>query len=530
MKKNLHFCMVIFAMLFINELIAQDITVKGSVTDDEGLPLPGVNVIEKGTSNGTTTNFDGNYTISVSSSAILSFSYIGFTTKELSVNGQNTLDVVLNEDAQQLNEVVVTALGIKKEQKALGYSLTELGSEEISTIKTPNAINSLQGKIAGVNITQNATGAAGSSRVVIRGASSLSGSNQPLYVVDGIPIGNDNNGSAGLFGGTDGGDGISSINPDNIESVSVLKGGAASALYGSRAAGGVILITTKSGNKQRGFGVDISSFATFEEVNTDIYNYQNQYGQGIFGRKPSTIDEARDNIYSSWGARLDGSDALQWDGNERSYSDVGDNLESFYRTGTTFINTVSISDASDNMSYRFSASDQSNDDIMPNAGFNRKTFSLNSSAILADKLTSTVSARYTVEKVNNRPRVSDAPGNANFTIANLPPNIDERFMQPGANEDLTERTISSNVFTQNPYFAAFNFRNEDVKTRLIASTSLQYDINDWLYLSGRLGVDHYTIKRVSVTPFGTAYKPLGDITESEIRYNQVDAQLNSWYG
>ncbi|HMB61767.1 MAG TPA: SusC/RagA family TonB-linked outer membrane protein [Eudoraea sp.] len=525
MNKKLHYYLMIVSFLCFQFTMAQNRTVTGTVSDNTGSPLPGVNVVEKGTSNGTSTDFDGNYSINVADGATLVFSSLGYATREVAVGTQTTVNVSLAEDASQLDEVVVTALGIRKETKALGYSLTEVGGEELSTIKTPNAINSLQGKIAGVNITQNSTGAAGSSRVIIRGSSSLSGNNQPLYVVDGIPIGNENNGSASLWGGSDGGDGISSINPDDIESLSVLKGGAASALYGSRAAGGVIIVTTKSGQGRDGFGVELSSSVTFDKVDTSLQDFQTEYGQGIRGRKPVNLVEARDNGLSSWGARLDGTPVVQWDGVERPYSYVGSNLDHFYRTGTTFINTVALTNSTGNSNYRLSASDLSNEDVMPNAGLNRKTFSLNASTVLAEKLTTSVNAKYIIEKVNNRPRLSDAPGNGNFTVANLSPNVDVRFMEPGANEDGTERTYSTNTFSQNPYFAAYNFRNEDVKNRIIASTSLRYDILDWLYLSGRIGIDHSTIRRVAVEPFGTAYKPLGGINEEERRYNQVDADL-----
>jgi TonB-linked SusC/RagA family outer membrane protein len=524
MNKKINYFLTFLALLFLQGVMAQSNTVTGTVSDNSGSPLPGVNVVEKGTSNGTSTDFDGNYSITVSSDATLVFSSLGYATKEMVASNSN-LNVSLNEDASQLDEVVITALGIRKETKALGYSLTQVGGEELSTIKTPNAINSLQGKIAGVNISQNATGASGSSRVIIRGSSSLSGNNQPLYVVDGIPIGNENNGSAGLWGGSDGGDGISSINPDDIESISVLKGGAASALYGSRASGGVIIVTTKTGKGQNGFGVEVSSSITFDKVDSSLQDFQTEYGQGIRGRSPVNVTEAIDNAFSSWGSRLDGSSVVQWDGVERPYSYVGSNLDHFYSTGTTYINTVALTNGGENGSYRFSVSDLENSDVTPNSGLNRKTFSLNASQILAKKLTSTVNVKYIVEKVNNRPRLSDAPGNANYTAGLLSPNVDVRFMDPGANEDDTERRISSGSFTQNPYFSAFNFRNEDVKNRIIASTSLRYDILDWLHLTGRMGIDNQTIRRTSVTPFGTAYQPNGSISEQERRYNQVDADL-----
>ena len=516
----------VFCLLGFQSIQAQT-TVTGTVTDGNSkIPLAGANIIVKGTSNGVSTDFDGNYSIEVSDqSATLVISYIGYVTQEIVVNNQKVIDVSLVEDASQLNEIVVTALGIKRETKALGYSLTEVKGEELSTIKQPNAINSLQGKVAGVNITQNATGAAGSSRVIIRGASTMTGNNQPLYVVDGIPMGNENNGSAGLWGGNDGGDGISSLTSDDIESVSVLKGGAASALYGSRASNGVIIITTKSGKNQKGFGIEYSSQVTFDQVDTSLQDFQTEYGQGTLARKPVNQAEAFDLGLSSWGARLDGSSVVQWDGVSRPYSYVGSNADHFYRTGTTFTNTVALSSNSEKLNYRFSASDMTNEDIVPNAGLNRKSFSLNAGGVLADKLTTQVNVKYTVEDVKNRPRLSDAPGNANYSVALFPANVDVRFMKPGTNEDGTERQYSSNIYSQNPYFAAYNFRNEDVRNRIIASTSLNYDILDWLYIRGRVGVDHYTRKSTSVEPWGTAYKPLGGMNEQERRYTQIDADI-----
>lgn len=525
MNKKFNYFLTFLALLLLQGVMAQSRTVSGTVSDNSGSPLPGVNVVEKGTSNGTSTDFDGNYVISVSDGATLVFSSLGYATKEIAVNGQNSVNASLSEDASQLDEVVVTALGIRKETKALGYSITEVGGEEIATIKTPNAINSLQGKIAGVNITQNATGAGGSSRVIIRGNSTLTGNNQPLYVVDGIPIGNDNNGAASLWGGSDGGDGISSINPDEIESISVLKGGSATALYGSRGGNGVILITTKNGSETEGFGVEFTSTVQFDRVDTSIQDFQTEYGQGLRNTKPANQEAALEAGLSSWGPRLDGTNVVQWDGVERPYSYVGSNLDHYYRTGTTFINTIALSNGSEKGSYRFSVSDFDNEDIVPNAGLNRKTFGLNASAILAEKLTSTVSAKYILEKVQNRPRLSDAPGNANYTVGLLSPNVDVRFMNPGVNEDLSERQYSNNIFSQNPYFAAFNFRNADERNRIIASTSLRYDFTDWLYITGRIGVDHYTRKSTNVTPFGTAFQPLGSMTETERRYTQLDSDL-----
>lgn len=503
---------------------AQTTAVSGKITDaSDGSILPGVNVLIKGTTTGVSSDFDGNFSLEVSDpNAILQFSFVGYTSKEVALEGRTSVNVTLEASAESLDEVVVTALGIRKSTKALGYSLTELDGDAISEIPQTNAVNALQGKVAGVNVTQNATGAAGSSRVIIRGNSSLTGNNQPLYVVDGIPISNENNGAAGMWGGNDGGDGVSSLNPQDIASVSVLKGGAASALYGSRASNGVIIVTTKEGKGQEGFGVEFNSSVTFDKVDTTIQDFQSKYGQGLRGAAPTSTEEALEMGLSSWGSQLDGSSVVQWDGVSRPYSSVGSNVDNFYETGTTFINTIALTSSNETLNYRFSVSDLSNEDIMPNAGLNRKTFSLNAGATLAKKLTSTVNAKYIIENVKNRPRLSDAPGNGNFTVANLSPNVDVRFMNPGETEEGKERVYSNNIYSQNPYWAAYNFRNEDVKNRLIASTTLRYDFNDWLYALGRVGIDHYTIRRTSVEPWGTAYIPRGAMTDSEIRYSQVD--------
>jgi TonB-linked SusC/RagA family outer membrane protein len=502
-------------------------TVNGKITDAlDGSPLPGVSVTIKGTVIGVSSDFDGMYSLEVNNdNVILQFSYMGYISQEISLKGETILNVTLKQSAEFLNEVVITALGIQKKTKSLGYSITEVDGDAMSSVKETNAINALQGKVAGVNITGNATGAGGSSRVIIRGNTSLTGDNQPLYIIDGIPMGNDNNGSSGRYGGNDGGDGISSINSDDVKSVSVLKGGAAAALYGSRAANGVIIITTKSGESQKGLGVEISSQTTFDEVNTSLQNFQREYGQGNLGLKPSSEGMAFDNPNSSWGARLDGSSVVNWDGVSRPYSYVGNNLNKFYNVGTTFINTVALSSGNETMNFRFSASDLTNKDIVPNSGINRNSYSLNLGAKLSDKLSFNTNIKYVRENANNRPRLSDSPGNANYSVAVLPANVDVTTMNPGANEDGTERGTSNNIYATNPYWASNNFKNEDQRNRIIAAVSLRYDILDWLFVTGRTGIDDYTRKATSIEPYGTAYKPLGGMNEEERRYKQTDSDV-----
>ena len=524
-KKYLFFIMLCCICAFTGAY-AQSVVVEGTVTDASNMPLPGATVIEKGTQNGTSTDFDGNYSIEVPQGAVLVFSMVGSASKEITVNGQTQINVVLEESAEALNEVVVTALGIKREEKALGYSLSQVDGEEFSKVKVVNPINSLQGKVAGVNVTGSATGASGTSNIVIRGGSSLSGSNQPLYVVDGIPIDNSNLGSATNYGGVDFGDGISSINPDDIATMSVLKGGAAAALYGSRASNGVILITTKSGKGQQGLGVELSSSVQFDNLNSGIYEFQKEYGQGNLGAKPATTAEALSAGLSSWGGRLDGSLVPQFDGVERPYSYSGDNVDKFYRTGSNFINTVAISKAGDGYNVRFSATNLDNEDIIPNAGLNRKSFSLNAGVQLADKLTLDVSGKYVIENVKNRPRLSDSPGNTNFSVVLTPPNVNVLDYKPGINAEGTEYRISTaSTYHQNPYWSAYYFNNESLKNRFIGSATLRYNVTDWMYLLGRAGIDQYVARQTSVEPFGTAYKPLGGMTEVAYNVSTVDADF-----
>lgn len=244
--KNITYLLLCCLLFICSSLHAQQTDIKGIVSDSSGEPLPGVSISIKGTTFGTITNMDGQFTIRAKKGNTLIFSFIGYQTVEQKAT-DTPMKVTLQESSVQVDEVVVTALGIKKEKKALAYSVTEVKSEELNRVKVSNIANSLVGKVAGVNVVKPASGVMGSSRITIRGNGSLNGSNQPLYVIDGVPMNNGNYGQAGEWGGFDAGDGISSINSEDIESMSVLKGGTAAALYGSRAANGAIVITTKKG-------------------------------------------------------------------------------------------------------------------------------------------------------------------------------------------------------------------------------------------------------------------------------------------
>ncbi|ETN95259.1 hypothetical protein P278_09810 [Zhouia amylolytica AD3] len=521
----------------------QQLRVRGTIKDAGGVPLIGASVLEKGTSNGTQSDFDGNFTIDVSGNdAVLVVSYVGFATQELPVAGQSTFNITLKESAAALDEVVVTALGIERSKKSLAYSVTEVGGEEFTEARETNVANALAGKVAGVSVNKTVSGPGGTARVMIRGNTSLTGNNQPLYVVDGIPIDNSNQGSAGMWGGSDGGDGIGNINPDDIESMTVLKGNTAAALYGSRASNGVILITTKSGKLNQGLRVEINSNYVFEEA-INLLDPQKEYGHGFNGEKPTTQSIAWDAGESSWGARLDGSDVIQFDGVSRPYSYSGNNFDKFYRTGSTFTNTVSLSGGTADIGYRFGVSNMENESIMPNSGMKRQNFSVNLHGKgLNDKLKFKSSAQYILQDVKNQPGLADSPNNANYSVWQLPvtTNIYDLKGDPnrlGAHpEDATdlygtqgqkgyELLPSSSIWFQNPYWAAHQQQRGYSKDRVLGSASVQYDINEWVYIKGRAGIDQWDRLSGGIGPTGTGYAPNGSISESQRKHKETNFDI-----
>lgn len=501
---------------------AQPFEVEGTVySATEGIPLPGVNIVETNTQNGTTTNVDGEFTIRVAGpDASLTVSFVGYQTQVVPIEGRSSITVELQPSLEFLEEVVVTAFGIEREQRALGYSVGTVQGERLAELRETNLANALSGKVAGVVVSNPATGPAGSSRVVIRGNAALEGNNQPLYVVDGVPIDNSNLGSAGMWGGTDAGDGIQSISPDDIESMTVLKGPAAAALYGTRAQNGVIVITTKRGGTRPGggVGVEFNSNTTFETPLVDYTDYQTTYGQGVLGRAPQSQAEALNFGTSSWGARLDGRDVVQFDGVARPYSLVSDRLSAFYETGLTSTNTIALTGGFNETTFRFSGSYLTNDGIVPNSGMDRYNLSLRGSSQFG-RLSADVRANYVREDVTNRPRLSDAPGNANYSISILPPNINPEVLAPGnlPDDELAEMPYTESIFLTNPFWAAERFVNDDQRDRLMGYVLLRYDLTDWLNIQGRTGQDWYTTRGTSITPFGTRYAPLGSISEFENR-------------
>jgi TonB-linked SusC/RagA family outer membrane protein len=506
-------------------------TINGKVVDEKGNTLPGVSILIKGTKLGTTTNNDGAFTIAANKGDILVLSYMGFKVQEVTVGTTQSLTIVLVEDSKGLNEVVVTALGVKKEKKALGYSVAEVKGDELTQAREVNVANSLEGKVAGVNVTGLASGPGGSSRVVIRGSGSLSGNNQPLYVINGMPM--DNTPSTTVTSNNTGfnvdkGDGIGGINPDDIETITVLKGGTASALYGSRASNGVILITTKKGTAQKGIGVEYNSTYTVETPAL-IPDWQYQYGEGFFGTKVTTQADAINFGRLSFGAKIDGSPVIQFDGVMRPYSAQKNNIKNFYNTGKTFSNTVAFKGGTDALNFRFSASDQNNKGIIPNNSLDKKIFNLSVNAALGKKITIEAVGQYNVENNYNRSSLGDALGNPNWATYMLANTVDVRSLSPGYDAKGNEVLWNSSGFATNPYFTVNRFQEKDTKNRFIGYGSVKYSILDNLFVKARVSQDYTGFNFTGITPTGTAFYPDGQFATTNSTTTETNSELTVNY-
>jgi len=513
--------------LIVENLSPATDPIKGKITTADGVALSGVSILVKGTTKGTSTNANGEFTLDVNQGETLVISYVGYQRHEVVVNSFQPLSILLTVDPGQITEsVVVTALGIKKETRRLGYSVSKVNGEEFTQAREINVGNALTGRIAGVNSAGPLTGPGGSSRVLIRGINSLTGDNQPLYVINGVPMNNSNLGNAGMWGGADLGEGLSSINPDDIEDITVLKGGAAAALYGQIAKNGVILITTKSGRGKKGTSVELNSNVQIDKIN-NFLDFQNVYGQGTRGAKPIDVTSAMNTGMSAWGAKLDGSQVPIFNGQPKPYSDQGDNLNRFYETGTTYTNTLAVTGGNDMGNYRLSLGDLRSNSVYPNSKYIRNTANLEINYKLSTKWSGQASIIYAKETGKNRTNLSDAPGNGNYGIALLPPNVNADYLAPGY-DPVTgyETQFSADAFTTNPYFAAAKFQNNTSKNRAFGVASLRYSPLDWLYIQARLGNDFFSFNATQITPTGTAYRPAGSLdNEIDRFYNQLNTDV-----
>ena len=493
-----------WVLLALSTALAADIEVTGRVTDEKGADVVGASVTIKGTTRGTTTDASGKYRVSVTDgNSILVFSYIGYNRKEVTVGNKSVIDVSLEPGNAVLDEVVVTALGVTKDTRKIGYAVTTVNSDVLTKARETNIGNSLAGRVAGLNVKGTSGGPGGTSKILLRGVPSINSPGSPLIIINGVPMDNTQRGSAGEWGGADGGDGLGNINPDDVETMTVLKGQSASALYGARASNGVILITTKKG-KRGDYAIDYNANLVAEQA-LNYTDFQYEYGQGIGGKKPATAANAQQTARFSWGEKLDGTQVIQADGKQYPYSAQRDNIKNFYRIGSTFTNTVSVTKGGDNGSFRLSASNLDNKSIVPNSGLARKTFTLTIDQNITPKLSVSVLANYIDEQVKNKPQLSDGPNNANNGQF-LSTNIDERILSPGYNP-VTGREIifSDDEYVTNPYFVVNQFVNNVGRKRLISMVSTRYQFKDWIYAQARLGYDNSADRIFNVTPYGTAF-------------------------
>ena len=442
------------------------IVATGTVTDAQGEPLIGVSILVKGTATGAITDMDGNFKIQAAKGDVLEISYIGYASQSITLANAQPLKVTMGEDTQTLDEVVVTALGIKREQKALSYNVQQVKGEALTAVKDANFINSLAGKVAGVQISSGATGAGGATRVVMRGMKSLTKNNNALYVIDGVPMFNTgSSGGDGQYGSMGGSDAVADLNPDDIESISMMTGPSAAALYGSAAANGVVLVNTKKGKKEK-ISLTVSNSTTFSKAYI-MPEMQNRYGtsSGLF----------------SWGDLTD-----------KRYDP-----KDFFNTGSNIINSITLSTGSDKNQTYFSASTTNSDGILPNNSYNRYNFTArNTTNFLNDKLTLDIGAQYIIQ--NNTNMVSQGqyynplpalylfPRGDNFDEIRLYERYDTNYGFMKQYWPYGDGGLS----LQNPYWTQNRIRRTSDKKRYMLNASLKWKVTDWLNITGRVNLDN----------------------------------------
>ncbi|MFC4095008.1 SusC/RagA family TonB-linked outer membrane protein [Euzebyella saccharophila] len=524
--------LTLFLALFVQITFAQDKTITGTVADADGLPLPGVNIVVQGTTVGTQTDFDGNYAINASQGQTLSFSYLGYKTETRAVGASNTINLQMTEDAESLEEVVVTAMGITKAEKAIGYAVQEVSGESIEETKEVNIVNSLQGKVSGVQIQGSSSALGGSSRITIRGSNSFLGNNQPLFVVDGVPISNQSFSSQDQergFGDNayDYGNTASDLDPSSIETMSVLKGAAATAIYGSRGANGVILITTKNGSSNKGLGVSFESSVTMDEVRNLIPHQQTYGGGSIYDTASGFNEFTQDGVSylapnygkdGSWGPKYNSNVLVRhwdsWDPGASNYKETRpwvappNSYESFFNTGLTMMNSIALSGSDDKGSFRLSYTNLDQTGTTPGGSLQRNTVSLNSTYNLTEKLTAGVSMSYIRTDAQNRNITGYNNGNplqgfyqwwqTQLDVDRLKSQqnttLGEQYTWNATgiieddNGNLLEFDSFPNYF-DNPYWVRNNFLQEDWRNRVFGNANFSYEITKGLSLSSQFGTD-----------------------------------------
>jgi TonB-linked SusC/RagA family outer membrane protein len=483
--------------------------VSGTVKDETGAALPGVSVSIKGTNTGTQTDVNGHFRLNASPGDVLVFSYVGYNVKEVTVGSRTDYEVSLVPNGKNLNEVVVTALGVKRSEKSLVYANQVVGGDELTTVKNDNLMNSLNGKVAGVDISPSTSGVGGSVKVILRGSKNTLQGNQPLYVIDGVPITNTSNSNGqpnGTYGGSpDGGDGISNLNPNDVESITVLEGAAASALYGYQAANGVILITTKKGKAGKA-AIDFSSSYTNDKVSYEP-KFQNEYG-------------VTPNGDQSWGAKL-------------ATPSTADNLADFFKHGNNFTNAFNFTAGTDLAQTYFSYANTTANGIQPTNSLERNNFTFRETAhFLNNKLTLDVNTNYITQKIDNTPGegfyFNTLPGLYLFPVGTdiMPYKTNYGVPQPARNGLLTQNWIANEDIQQNPWWILYKNPNYSTRNRVLFNASLKYDITDWLNVQARGNVD-----RVADTWEQDLYAGTNNVLSvANGQYTRTDQTLTQSYG
>lgn len=487
------------------DISQQNAKVTGTVEDALG-PVAGASVVIKGTTNGTMTDMDGNFTLDgVKNGDIIQISFIGYATQEIPYAGQASLSVHLEEDTQKLDEVVVTALGMKRDKKALGYAMQELKGDELLSSREPNLANSLSGKVSGLQIVRSSNGVGGSSKIVLRGNSSLTGSNQPLIVVDGTPMDNFTGGVDDVWGnsGADMGNGLSDINPEDIESMTVLKGASAAALYGSRAGNGVILITTKSGRKNEGLGITVNAGITAESIFLKP-DMQNSFGQGSVG-----VYDNQSRL--SWGPKAEGQTVTDWLGRQVPLQTY-DNIDAFFHTGTSFNEGVSFQRNINGTSVFASINRSDDAGITPESKLNKTNVTLRATTFLdkTEKWKVDAKVNYINMNAHNRPIQGVNPSNAFNTIYGLPRSLNVKEFKSSVDEEgnMIWWDASKNP-QENPYWVTKYRQNNDTRNRLLGNVSLKYAPTNWFDIELRGGTDYYTTTKNEKVYAGGNTSPRG---------------------
>lgn len=555
------FCLFFILIAFATQsLSAQERTIKGVVLDEYKKPLIGATIIVDGTQQtgiiGTTADMTGNFTLVLPQGMnTLVFSYTGYITETANVEGKSFVEMVLWPSIDLLQEVVVTALGIKREEKALGYAVHTVGNEALQNSNSLNPLASLSGQVSGLQVSGSGSGPGGSNKILIRGTSSISGSNDPLYVIDGVPI--DNSGGAGgsVWGGFDYGNAVNNINMEDVESITVLKGGAAAALYGSRGQNGVIMITTKRGKKDRGLGITYQTSFSFDNplIKPEL---QTQYSQGSSGKFGALN-------HRSWGLKMNGQEVTNFLNQSQVLNPVSQHpYDGVFRQATNMDHNITLENRGEKSGVYFSAGWTKNEGMLPGHKFDRKSFNLKYDSKFSEFITLDARANYIYQDVKNRPNLAGSPDNPIYALVSKPVSVSIEQMENyvtvdgypvvwthtyNQNEDGsiawrgTPPPFASSPLLQNPYWTFERNTNEDQRHRLLGYSELAIDFKKWFDLSFNLnlrlkaGMDYYNDYRERLTAHNTYFKAEGRATgtfaRSEVMEGNYDALLtfdDSW--